>query len=145
MRRTSLAAKLVHIMVHDAAIPGPDTGAGQVNAALARAVVRVHRTVVGRGPTKAQAFFRHDVVVVLMRDVLTPIERTLAANDDADTVRSARRTCGRAMRPELEAEVARLTGCKVEATLADTDVYNDTAILVFTLDRAVGIEAPPLA
>jgi uncharacterized protein YbcI len=117
-----------------------DAGAGQLNAALARAIVRIHRNVVGRGPTKAQAFFRHNVVVIVMREVLTPLERTLAANHDVDLVRAIRRTAKRAMLPDLQETVERLTGCGVEVSLGDTDVEADTAVLIFTLDRPVGLE-----
>jgi uncharacterized protein YbcI len=117
--------------------PGADIGAGTLNAALARAVVRIHRSVVGRGPTKAQAFFRQNVIVVVMREVLTPMERTLAANNDAETVRDIRRTCKQAMLPGLQEAVESLTGCGVEVCLGDTDVEADTAVLVFTLDRPV--------
>jgi uncharacterized protein YbcI len=121
----------------------PDPGTGNLNAALARAIVRIHRNVVGRGPTKAQAFFRHNVVVILMREVLTPLERTLAANDGADSVRAIRRECREAMNADLQQAVESLTGCEVEVCLGDTDVEADTAVLVFTLDRPVGLEPPP--
>jgi uncharacterized protein YbcI len=117
-----------------------DPLAGHLNAALARATVRIHRNVVGRGPTKAQAFFRHNVVVILMREVLTPLERTLAGNHEADSVRAIRRACRRAMLPDLAETVETLTGCEVEVCLSDTDVEADTAVLVFTLDRPVQLE-----
>jgi uncharacterized protein YbcI len=117
-----------------------DPAAGHMNAALARATVRIHRSFVGRGPTKAQAFFRHNVVVILMRQVLTPLEQTLAANDDAEGVRAIRQACRRAMLPELEETVESLTGCRVQVCLSDTDVEADTAVLVFALDRPVQLE-----
>jgi uncharacterized protein YbcI len=117
-----------------------DAGPGHLNAALARAVVRIYRDVVGRGPTKAQAFFRHDVVVIVMNEVLTPTERTLIANDAAESVLAMRRACRRIMQPDLEAAVEGLTGHKVEASLGDTNVENDTEVLVFTLDGHIETE-----
>jgi uncharacterized protein YbcI len=129
-------------MTHGALCPpyprsDSDAGAGTLNAALARGVVRIHRNLVGRGPTKAQAFFRGNIVVVLMREVLTPMERTLGENDEADGVRDMRERAREAMLPELREAVQTLTGRTVRACLGDTDVEADTAVLVFILDEPV--------
>ena len=71
---------------------------GELNAAVARAAVRVHRWHAGRGPTKARAFFRHDVVVAVLEDALTVTERSLIADDRRDAVArcesSSTRRCG---------------------------------------------------
>jgi uncharacterized protein YbcI len=115
---------------------------GRLNAAIARAVVQIHHDTVGRGPTKAQAFYRHDVVVVVLRDVLTRAEHSLAEGGREKTVMELRREFHESMRPALVAAVERLTGCKVVSFLSDNDVDPDVAVEVFVLDRPVPDEQP---
>jgi uncharacterized protein YbcI len=128
---------------HRSLIPGRQReapgapGGGELNAAIARAVVRVHRARAGRGPTKAQAFYRHDVVVVVLEDALTPVERTLAAHGREDVAIAARRALQNAMRADLVAAVERLTGSRVRAVLSDAQDDPDVAAHVFLLDRPV--------
>jgi uncharacterized protein YbcI len=117
--------------------PGDRPAGGQLNAALARAIVAVHRRCVGRGPTRAQAFFRHNVVVVVLEGVLTTEEQTLLAGGRAERVREVRRELHAAMRPELAAAAERLTGRRVSAVLSDGHLDPDMASHVFILDAAV--------
>jgi uncharacterized protein YbcI len=112
---------------------------GQLNAAIARAIVRIHREYVGRGPTKAQAFFRGNVVVVIMHDVMTRAEQSLVADGQNEAVITMRHGFEKAMRTELFDAVERLTGAKVEAFLNDNHVDPDVAVEVFLLDRPVPV------
>jgi uncharacterized protein YbcI len=117
---------------------------GALNAAIARAAVRVYRDYVGRGPTKAQAFFRGNIVVVVMHDVMTTAERSLATGGRSEVVLDMRRQLGRALRPDLVAAVERLTGCRVTASMGASHVDPDLAAEVFILDRDVPT-GPPAA
>lgn len=112
-------------------------GGGELNAALARAVVRIHRNHIGRGASRAQAFFHNDVIVVLMRGVMTKPERTLAASGQRDAVLGLRHRLQRTMRSDLAAAVERLTGCRVTAAMSDRDIDSDMAVQLFVLDRPV--------
>jgi uncharacterized protein YbcI len=110
---------------------------GELNAAIARAVVRIHRDYVGRGPTKAQAFFRGNVVVVVLQDVMTTAEKTLVADGQSEAVLKLRHSFQIAMRGELSDAVERLTGCKVDAFMNDNHIDPDIAAQVYVLDRPV--------
>jgi uncharacterized protein YbcI len=110
---------------------------GELNASVSRAVVQIHRAHVGRGPTKAQAFYRHDVIVVVLEDVLTTAERTLTAHGRADVALAGRRALEAAMHDELVAAVEGLTGARVRALMHDTHVAPDVSSAVFVLDRPV--------
>jgi uncharacterized protein YbcI len=116
--------------------PEPLVG-GALNQAIANAVVRSHTRLVGRGPTKAQAFYRHNVVVVLMQDTLTVGERTLVANGRVDAVHALRLELQPAMQAELTDEVERLTGCVVEAFMSTNHIDPDLAAQLFVLDRSI--------
>jgi uncharacterized protein YbcI len=124
-----------HHRTHEDAV-GRLTG-GELNAAIARSVVRHHNEHLGRGPTRARAFYRDNVVVVLLQDALTKAERSLAASGKADAVRQLRAAFQEAMRADLVATVEEVTGCKVEAFMSSSHLDPDYAAEIFVLDRPV--------
>jgi uncharacterized protein YbcI len=118
---------------------------GELNAAVARAVVRYHRQHTGRGPTKAQAFYRGNTLVVVVRDVLTQAERSLADAGRGDVVKPMRMAFQEMMRGELTATIEELTACRVLAFMSATSLDPDMAAEVFVLDRPLPRQAaePP--
>lgn len=116
---------------------------GELNAAVARSVVRIYRNVTGHGPTRAQAFFRNSVVVVVMEHVMTKAELSLTADGRRDDVRHGREALQAVMRPKLIAAVEDLTGAEVRALLSSMQPEPDLAAEVFVLDRQVTREASP--
>lgn len=115
---------------------------GRLNAALAEAVVRVHNQYVGRGPSKGQAFFRNNVIVVVMEDGFTKAEHSLVDSGRKDMVLTMRQEFQRAMEADLIAAVEGLTGCKVVAFMSDSHIDPDMAAELFVLDRPVPGEPP---
>jgi len=119
---------------------------GELNAGIARAVVHIHRDSVGRGPTKAQAFFRGNVVVVLLEHVLAKEERTLVSSGHEDAVTALRHELLLTMKPDLMAAVETLTNRRVVAMMGDTNLKADMAGQIFVLDEAIETQpavAPP--
>ena len=114
-----------------------DGNGAQLNAEIARAVVRIYRRFRGRGPTKSRALFRDDVLVVLLSDVMTVPERTLLATGDGETVTQAQQRLRSAMRAELEATIEQLTGTGVIALMSQNHRDPDMAVEVFVLERPV--------
>jgi len=117
-------------------------GGGRLNAAIARAVVHTHRTYAGRGPTRARAFFRRNVVVVVMEELMTRAEQSLANDGQNEALLDARRQIQQAMQPQLVEAVEVLTGCKVTAFMGDNHLDPDMAVEVFVLDQPVPSAAP---
>jgi uncharacterized protein YbcI len=112
---------------------------GELNASIARAVVRIYREICGRGPTKARATYRGNVVVVVLEQVLTQVERSLVASGRRNEAVALRRDLHGAMREELALAVGELTRCRVRAVMGDTEFDPDVAAEVFVLDQAVSI------
>jgi uncharacterized protein YbcI len=110
---------------------------GELNSAIVNGVVGVHSRRLGRGPTGASAFYRDNVVVVLMQDGLTQAERTVAAGGGEDAVRSVRGAYRDAVHDELVGVVESLTGRHVLALLCDQSVSPDLSTEVFVLDASV--------
>jgi uncharacterized protein YbcI len=131
-------ATLVSITA-DRHFPGaaPRPTGGDLNAAIARAVVRYHREHVGRGPTKAQAFYRNNVVVVLLEDMMTTAERSLVARGRSDAVERMREAFQTAIGEDLTGSIEELTGAKVIAFMSANSLQPDMAVEVFVLDRPV--------
>jgi uncharacterized protein YbcI len=115
--------------------PAP-TG-GELDQAIAEAVVRSHTRTVGRGPTKAQAFHRQNIFVVVMSDTLTRGELSLVAAGNHESVQRLRTEFQRAMHDELVSQIEVLTGCKVVAFMSATHTDPDVAADLFVLDRPV--------
>jgi uncharacterized protein YbcI len=113
--------------------------AGSLNAAIVRGVVRLHSRFVGRGPTKAQAFFRGNVIVVIMQDTMTTEDASLVASGQQDTVLRVRAQLQRTMQAALVAEVEALTGCEVVAFMSDNHIDPDIEAELFILDRPVPV------
>jgi uncharacterized protein YbcI len=133
-------------------MPGPEKDApddepagltgGQLSAAIARTVVRQHRAHFGRGPTKAQAFFRGAVVVVVLEDGLTHAEQSLVSAGKQATVLQGRADLQELMRDDLVAAVERLTGQGVRAFMSTNHIEPDLAAEVFVLDAPVPGQQP---
>lgn len=101
---------------------------------IARRFVALFKEFLGRGPTRARAFFDENLVLVLLEDTLTKGERTLAEKERVQLVREMRRTFQGAMRDRVESIVTEETGRKVIASLSDHSVLPDFAIEAFVLD-----------
>jgi uncharacterized protein YbcI len=127
------------------AVPSEDghLRGGRLNAALANAMVGLHTRYVGRGPTRAQVFFRRNIVVVVMDGAMTKGELSLIGAGDFEVVARLRRQFFRAMRADLVEAVEALTGCAVAACMGDALVADDVIAHLFILDRPVAEE--PLA
>jgi uncharacterized protein YbcI len=118
--------------------PAPTALSGvELNAAIARAMVRCHRRYLGRGPTKARAFHRGNVIVVVLEDTLTKPELSLVAGGRDDLVAEVREALRQVMKADLVATVERLTGCRVDAFMGSHHTDPDIASALFVLDRPV--------
>jgi uncharacterized protein YbcI len=111
---------------------------GRLNQAVANAVVHAYREHLGRGPTSAQAFYRHNVVVVMLRDAMTTAERSLVAGGREDAVLNLRREVQHIMGRALDQAIERLTGRRVEARLSASRTHPDVGVEVFVLDQPLG-------
>jgi uncharacterized protein YbcI len=116
---------------------------GSLNEAIADAVVRSHARCVGRGPRRALAFYRENLVVVVLQGTLTKGELSLAADGRHGAVKRIRQQFRDLMRTELVEAVEALTGCGVVALVSDNSIEPDLAVELFVLDRPVAGSGPP--
>jgi uncharacterized protein YbcI len=107
---------------------------GELNAAVTSAIVGIHSKHLGRGPSSASTYRNGNMVVVLMWDVLTQVEKTIALAGNGDAVSSMRQLFQDTMSPDFTEAVERLTGRKVVAFIGGNHVDPDIAVELFILD-----------
>jgi uncharacterized protein YbcI len=115
--------------------PASQLPEGQLNQAIANAVVRGHKRVLGRGPMRAQAFFRHNYVAVVLEERLTQSEQRLVAGGERDAVVEMRLRYQQVLRDELVSATEELTARKVDAYLSAAHIGPDLVFELFVLDR----------
>ena len=112
--------------------PAP-IGAGPVLAEVTNAVVGLHSTHYGKGPTRSKSFLLDDVLVCVMRDVFTTVERTLVEAGEHDRVRETRLVFQDAMKDVFRQAIEEITGREVIGVTSQVLVEEDVAIEVFAL------------
>ena len=101
---------------------------------MANALARIETEHLDLAPEDATAFYHSNIVVVVMRDVLSNAEKLLAQNGSRDDVAEVRQLFQREMETDFRAAVARLTGQKVIAFLSANNLEPDLAAEIFILD-----------
>jgi uncharacterized protein YbcI len=113
---------------------------GELNAALTSAIVGIHTNHLGRGPSSASSFHNENVVAVLMRDVMTQVEKTLSRSGSGQAVSNMRHLYQQTMAEEFKEAVERLTGRKVVAFISGNHTDPDIAVELFILDGVPGAD-----
>ena len=111
----------------------PPTGAGPLLAEVTNAVVGLHSRHYGKGPTRSKSYLLDDVLVCVMRDVLTTVERTLVEAGEHDRVRETRLAFQEAMKDVFREAIEEITGREVIGVTSQVLVEEDVAIEVFAL------------
>jgi uncharacterized protein YbcI len=109
-------------------VPGP------VLAEVTNAIVRLHREHYGKGPTRSKSYLQDDVLICVMRDVMTTVERTLVEAGEHTKVRDTRFAFGDAMRDRFVEAVERILGRRVLGFTSQILVSEDVGVEVFVLE-----------
>jgi uncharacterized protein YbcI len=107
-----------------------------VLAEVTNAVVQLHRSHYGKGPTRSKSYLLDDVLVCVMRDVFTTVERTLVEAGEHAKVRETRLAFQDAMGDRFTKEVERILGRRVLGFTSQVLPEEEVAIEVFVLEAA---------
>ena len=118
-------------------LPAPPID-GAVRSAISQAIVRIHAEHYGKGATQAKTYVWDELVVTVLRDVLTVAERTLVEVDRADTVRDVRTTFQSSLERRFRDAVERLTGRRVHSFMSQIDPERGVGVEVFVLEPLDG-------
>jgi uncharacterized protein YbcI len=111
---------------------------GGASSAISTAVVHLLREYTGRGPTKAKTYINHDMISVVLQDLLTKGERSLVGDGRAEAVLRTRLLYQETMRDNLVETVERISGRTVSAFMSANHIDPDMAVETFMLAPAAG-------
>lgn len=114
---------------------------GELEAEISQAIIRFEKEYMGRGPLETKTFLLDDLVVVRLKNVLTPAEHKLAQMEDRargrDLVKLARQHLLEHGRELLEAVLWDILGVKVVSLHTDISTKTGERIIVFTMASKV--------
>ena len=128
--------------------PPPLVG-GRLLAEVTNRIVAFVREHYGRGPIKAKTYVLDNLIVCVLSDGFTAIERTMMEGGEPDRVLQMRRDFQRLMKERYSGMIEQLTGRKVLAFLSQAHVEPDLTIEMFLMDGpvpgfgALELVAPP--
>jgi uncharacterized protein YbcI len=110
---------------------------------ITQAVIRFEKEYMGRGPLEARTYLVDDLVVVRLKNVLTPAEHKLAASPDPargrDLIKQLRQQLIESGAPLLVAVVRDVVGVEVRSLHTDISTRTGERVIVFSLEgKAVG-------
>lgn len=111
---------------------------GPILASVTNAVVRLHRAHYGKGPTRSKSYFLDDILICIMSDVFTTVERTLIDAGEPESVRQTRLAFQEAMGDSFTEAVEEIVGRRVLGFTSQVLVDEDIAIDLFLLEPASG-------
>jgi uncharacterized protein YbcI len=108
--------------------------AGELQAALSNAIVRIMREFYGKGAARSRTMLFDEYVFIILEDVLTTAEMTLRNGGAGDLVRRVRMRFEDLMTATFVGEVERLTGRTVVAYHSQVVLQPPSCFEVFVLD-----------
>ncbi len=113
---------------------------GELEAEFTKAIIKLEKEYLGRGPLEARTFFIHDMILVRLRGILTPAELKLAELPEGQAlVKESRRRLFELCRPMLEEVVRELLHCNLISLHTDMSTKTGERIVVLTVSE--GLEA----
>jgi uncharacterized protein YbcI len=107
---------------------------GQLLSEITNRIVSFMREHYGRGPIKAKTYLLDNLIVCVLSDGFTAIERTMMEGGEPERVLELRRDFQRMMKDRYSKMIEELTGRKVLAFLSQAHVEPDLTIEMFLLD-----------
>jgi uncharacterized protein YbcI len=112
---------------------GRNENAGEIRARIASGIVRLHSEYYGKGPTRAKTYYVDDMVMVVLEETFTRVEKTLVARGEGDAISDIRRRFQQHMRQEFTSVVEQATGRVVRTFLSETNIEDDVSVEIFLL------------
>jgi uncharacterized protein YbcI len=109
-------------------------GGGRLLAEITNRIVALIREHYGRGPIKAKTYVLDNLIVCVLSDGFTAIERTMMEGGEAGRVLEMRRDFQRLMQERYTEMIQHLTGRRVLAFLSQAHVEPDLTVEMFLMD-----------
>ena len=107
---------------------------GMLLAEITNRIVSLMREHYGRGPIKAKTYVLDNLIVCVLSDGFTAMERTMMEGGEPERVLEMRRDFQRMMKVRYSQMIEELTGRKVLAFLSQAHVGPDLTVEIFLVD-----------
>ncbi len=107
---------------------------GKLLSEITNRIVAFMREHYGRGPIKAKTYVLDNLIVCVLNDGFTAIERTMMEGGEPERVLEMRRDFQRLMKVRYSEMIEQLTGRKVLAFLSQAHVDPDLTVEMFLMD-----------
>jgi len=111
---------------------------GQIESEICEAVIKFEKEYMGRGPLETKAYIIDDMVLVRLKNVLTPAEMKLSSvtdrKDGRELIKRIRITLIEQGRPLLESAVESIIGIKIKSLHTDISTMTGERVIIFTLE-----------
>ena len=111
---------------------------GQIESEICEAVIKFEKEYMGRGPLETKAYIIDDMVLVRLKNVLTPAEMKLSSvtdrKDGRELIKRIRITLIEQGRPLLESAVESIVGIKIKSLHTDISTMTGERVIIFTLE-----------
>lgn len=109
---------------------------GQAEAEFTKAIIRLEKEYLGRGPLDARTYFINDMILVRLRGVLTLAEKKLAETQDGRMlVKETRRQLFETSRPMLDQIAQEITGLEAVSMHTDMSTRTGERIIILTVSE----------
>jgi uncharacterized protein YbcI len=106
---------------------------------VSRAIIRFEKEFMGRGPVEAKTFLIEDMVLVRLKNVLTPAELKLAESESQERgrylIKQMRQELIEQGRPLLDTVIKDILGVDVVSLHTDISARTGERVIVFTLQE----------
>lgn len=108
---------------------------GQLEEEISQAVIRFEKEYLGRGPLESRCYLIEDMVVVRLKNVLTPAELSLTASGERgrELIKQSRQQLIETGAPALCALVSQIVAVEVRSMHTDISTRTGERVIVFTL------------
>ena len=111
----------------------------EIEREISQAIIRFEKEFMGRGPLEAKSYLIEDMVLVRLKNVLTPAELKLAESETRQRghylIKQVRQELIEGGRPLLDAVMKDILGIDVVSLHTDISVKTGERVIVFTLAR----------
>ena len=107
-------------------------------ATVSNGIVQLLRETYGRGPTKAKSYLNDNILLVVLEDILTTVERTLLESGKDDLVREVRLAYQAAETERFTSVVEKALGRRVLTYHSQVTFDPDMAFEIFVLEPQDG-------
>ncbi|MDK2822856.1 MAG: hypothetical protein PWQ67_1296 [Clostridia bacterium] len=111
---------------------------GRVEAEISTRIIQFEKEHMGRGPTEAKTYILKDMVLVRLKNVLTPAERELSKTKEGKVlIKQVRIQLFENSRSMLEELMADVLDASVMSLHSDISTVTGERVIVFILNRNV--------